>query len=49
MSLIDKNYACQYCGNKYSKEKTLAVHVCEQKRALYISLALYISCFDGFK
>jgi hypothetical protein len=32
MSLIDKNYVCQYCGNKYSKEKTLAVHVCEQKR-----------------
>lgn len=25
-------YTCQYCGHKFSKEKTLAVHVCEQKR-----------------
>lgn len=26
------SYTCQYCGNKFTKEKTLAVHVCEQKR-----------------
>lgn len=25
-------FTCQYCGHKFSKEKTLAVHVCEQKR-----------------
>ncbi len=25
-------YTCQFCGNKYMQEKTLAVHVCEQKR-----------------
>lgn len=25
-------YTCQYCNHKFSKEKTLAVHVCEQKR-----------------
>jgi len=25
-------YTCQYCGNKFQKEKTLAVHLCEQKR-----------------
>lgn len=25
-------YACQYCGHKFTREKTLAVHVCEQKR-----------------
>lgn len=25
-------YTCQHCGHKFSKEKTLAVHVCEQKR-----------------
>lgn len=25
-------YTCQYCGNKFTKEKTLAVHLCEQKR-----------------
>ena len=25
-------HACQYCKSKFSKEKTLFVHVCEQKR-----------------
>jgi len=25
-------YACQYCNTKFQKEKTLAVHLCEQKR-----------------
>lgn len=25
-------YACGYCGKKFVKEKTLAVHVCETKR-----------------
>jgi len=28
----EKPYVCEYCGTGYSKEKTLAVHVCEQKR-----------------
>lgn len=32
MALTASPYVCQYCGNKYTKEKTLAVHVCEQKR-----------------
>ena len=27
-----KPYICQYCSNGFTKEKTLAVHVCEQKR-----------------
>jgi len=27
-----KPFICQYCNNKFTKEKTLAVHVCEQKR-----------------
>ena len=27
-----QTYTCQYCSNKFTKEKTLAVHVCEQKR-----------------
>jgi hypothetical protein len=27
-----ESYSCQYCGHKFTKEKTLAVHVCEQKR-----------------
>jgi hypothetical protein len=29
---VSTPYVCQYCGHGYSKEKTLAVHVCEQKR-----------------
>lgn len=28
----EKPYVCEYCGSGYSKEKTLAVHMCEQKR-----------------
>ncbi len=33
MSLADnKPYVCQYCKTPFVKEKTLAVHVCEQKR-----------------
>lgn len=26
------SFTCQYCGHKFTKEKTLAIHVCEQKR-----------------
>ena len=26
------NYKCGYCGKSFAKEKTLTVHVCEQKR-----------------
>ena len=25
-------YACQYCHKEFKKERTLMVHVCEQKR-----------------
>lgn len=25
-------YTCQYCNHKFTREKTLSVHVCEQKR-----------------
>lgn len=34
MSLVDnkKPYICQYCSHGFTKEKTLVVHVCEQKR-----------------
>jgi hypothetical protein len=33
MSLVENIvYTCQYCKNKFSKEKTLSVHICEQKR-----------------
>jgi hypothetical protein len=26
------NFKCEYCGKLFAKEKTLTVHVCEQKR-----------------
>jgi hypothetical protein len=33
MALADsKPYICQYCSHGFTREKTLAVHVCEQKR-----------------
>jgi hypothetical protein len=34
MTLVEstKPYICQYCSSGFTKEKTLAVHVCEQKR-----------------
>ena len=32
MSNSDKPYHCEYCGNGYMKEKTLAAHMCEKKR-----------------
>lgn len=32
MALVEQAYTCQYCNHKFTKEKTLAVHVCEQKR-----------------
>ena len=31
-SSSDKPYVCEYCSTGYTKEKTLAVHMCEQKR-----------------
>ena len=27
-----KPYVCKYCGAGFTKEKTLAVHMCEKKR-----------------
>jgi hypothetical protein len=32
MALVPQPFACEYCGHKFTKEKTLFVHVCEQKR-----------------
>lgn len=32
MALVEGVFTCQFCNNKFSKEKTLMVHVCEQKR-----------------
>lgn len=35
LNLLDKptqNFVCDHCGGKFTKEKTLIVHMCEQKR-----------------
>tara|TARA_B100000925_G_C21907027_1_gene429757 strand:- start:280 stop:969 length:690 start_codon:yes stop_codon:yes gene_type:complete len=32
MPSSEKPYVCQYCGAGFTREKTLAVHMCEQKR-----------------
>ena len=29
---MELNYKCEYCGKLFAKEKTLAIHICEQKR-----------------
>ena len=29
---ISKPYKCEYCGSSFTREKTLAVHMCEKKR-----------------
>jgi len=29
---MELNYKCEYCNKLFAKEKTLAVHLCEQKR-----------------
>jgi len=29
---MDLNFKCEYCGKLFAKEKTLVVHICEQKR-----------------
>lgn len=29
---MELNYKCEYCGKLFAKEKTLVVHICEQKR-----------------
>lgn len=29
---MELNFKCEYCGKLFAKEKTLVVHICEQKR-----------------
>lgn len=42
-------FTCEYCGHEFSKEKTLFVHVCEQKRrALAKTEKHVIIAFDAF-
>ena len=32
LKTVNKPYICQYCSHGYTQEKTLTVHMCEQKR-----------------
>jgi hypothetical protein len=50
MALISQPYNCSYCGKGFMQEKTLFVHVCEQKRrALARSDKHVILGFDTFQ
>lgn len=49
MALVEGVFTCQYCNHKFSKEKTLAVHVCEQKRrALARSERHVVLAYDAY-
>ena len=52
MALTTKNkpFVCEYCGHGYTQEKTLFVHVCEQKRrALARTERHVVLGFDTFQ
>jgi hypothetical protein len=49
MTLAATQYVCQYCSNTFTKEKTLMVHLCEQKRrALAKNEKHVIMGYDAF-
>jgi hypothetical protein len=49
MTLAVNQYVCQYCSNTFTKEKTLMVHLCEQKRrALAKTEKHVIMGYDAF-
>lgn len=49
MSLVEAAFVCDYCGNTFGREKTLFVHVCEQKRrALARTEKHVVLAFDTF-
>lgn len=46
---MTKPYVCRYCGHGYSKESTLIVHVCEQKRRALAKTERHVVLgFDAF-
>jgi len=49
MSLVEQPFVCEFCNHKFTREKTLFVHVCEQKRrALSKSEKHVVLAFDAF-
>lgn len=45
----NKQFICKYCNGKFTKEKTLSVHICEQKRrALAQHEKHVILAFDAY-
>lgn len=47
--MSNKPFVCQYCGHGYTKEKTLMVHVCEQKRRALAKTERHVVLgFDAF-
>jgi hypothetical protein len=52
MALTTKNkpFVCEYCGHGYTQEKTLFVHVCEQKRRALAKTERHVVLgFDTFQ
>jgi len=50
MSLVSQPYTCDYCNKGFMQEKTLFVHVCEQKRrALAKNEKHVLLAFDAFQ
>ena len=46
---LEQSYKCQYCNSSFLKEKTLTVHVCEQKRrALAKTEKHVVLAFDAY-
>ena len=50
MALVSQPYTCDYCNKGFMQEKTLFVHVCEQKRrALARNEKHVLLAFDAFQ
>jgi len=50
MSLVEQPYVCGYCNKGFMQEKTLFVHICEQKRrAMAQGEKHVILAFDAFQ
>ena len=50
MALVNQPYTCDYCNKGFMQEKTLFVHVCEQKRrALARTEKHVLLAFDAFQ